>query len=389
MNEKIVGVNLGGWLVLEKWMTPHLFDNTVADDEYYLAHDLHKDTFTNLIKTHRHEFITSRDLSMIKAQGFNTLRVPVPYFIFGDVEPFVGCIENLDWLMVEAKYYGLKVLIDLHTVPLSQNGFDNGGISGVCRWSQDQNSINFTYSVLERLATRYKDSEALLGIELLNEPITEKMWQAMDVPNRYKARDEELALGSKPNSIEFIKDFYKEGIERLRHILKDEIAIMIHDAFEIDKWEEFYDQSKYKNLILDTHQYIMVLEANGCKHDLDSYLKAIDENFTKPIAEISKHIDVVCGEWCLFNSLCAGHDTKAGLAQFDKEQNLEENLLDEKELRATYQALCKAQLQAFNQSLGYFYWNYKLLLDEVKNPCFKGWSSWDLGVCLAHKWFNL
>ena len=100
---------------------------------------------------------------------------------------------------------------------------------------------------------------------------------------------------------------------------------MIHDAFEIDKWEEFYDQSKYKNLILDTHQYIMVLEANGCKHDLDSYLKAIDENFTKPIAEISKHIDVVCGEWCLFNSLCAGHDTKAGLAQFDKEQNLEEN----------------------------------------------------------------
>ena len=98
---------------------------------------------------------------------------------------------------------------------------------------------------------------------------------------------------------------------------------------------------------------------------------------------------MVCGEWCLFNSLCAGHDTKAGLAQFDKEQNLEENLLDEKELRATYQALCKAQLQAFNQSLGYFYWNYKLLLDEVKNPCFKGWSSWDLGVCLAHKWFNL
>ena len=147
------------------------------------------------------------------------------------------------------------------------------------------------------------------------------MWQAMDVPNRYKARDEKLALGSKPNSIEFIKDFYKEGIERLRHILKDEIAIMIHDAFEIDKWEEFYDQSKYKNLILDTHQYIMVLEANGCKDDLDSYLKAIDENFTKPIAEISKHIDVVCGEWCLFNSLCAGHDTKAGLAQFDKEQN--------------------------------------------------------------------
>nr|AIA95584.1 CAZy families GH5 protein [uncultured Lactococcus sp.] len=32
--DKIKGTNLGGWLVLEKWMTPHLFDNTNADDEY-------------------------------------------------------------------------------------------------------------------------------------------------------------------------------------------------------------------------------------------------------------------------------------------------------------------------------------------------------------------
>ena len=32
----IKGVNLGNWLVLEKWMSPHLFDGTMAEDEYYL-----------------------------------------------------------------------------------------------------------------------------------------------------------------------------------------------------------------------------------------------------------------------------------------------------------------------------------------------------------------
>lgn len=32
----IKGVNLGNWLVLEKWMNPALFDGTTADDEYYL-----------------------------------------------------------------------------------------------------------------------------------------------------------------------------------------------------------------------------------------------------------------------------------------------------------------------------------------------------------------
>ena len=30
----IKGVNLGNWLVLEKWMNPALFDGTTADDEY-------------------------------------------------------------------------------------------------------------------------------------------------------------------------------------------------------------------------------------------------------------------------------------------------------------------------------------------------------------------
>ena len=29
----VKGVNLGNWLVLEKWMSPGLFDGTTAEDE--------------------------------------------------------------------------------------------------------------------------------------------------------------------------------------------------------------------------------------------------------------------------------------------------------------------------------------------------------------------
>lgn len=43
--EKINGVNLGNWLVLEKWMCPALFDSTTAEDEYYLAHQLSPQMF--------------------------------------------------------------------------------------------------------------------------------------------------------------------------------------------------------------------------------------------------------------------------------------------------------------------------------------------------------
>lgn len=36
---------------------------------------------------------------------------------------------------------------------MSQNGFDNGGISGVCKWAQLPDEVEFVLSVLERLAT--------------------------------------------------------------------------------------------------------------------------------------------------------------------------------------------------------------------------------------------
>lgn len=34
---KVKGVNLGNWLVLEKWMNPALFEGTTAEDEYWAA----------------------------------------------------------------------------------------------------------------------------------------------------------------------------------------------------------------------------------------------------------------------------------------------------------------------------------------------------------------
>ncbi len=69
-------------------------------------------------------------------------------------------------------------------MPGSQNGFDNGGISGVCKWSKKPESVEFTLSVLERLAKRYGKRSELWGIQILNEPITERMWNIMDVPSQ-------------------------------------------------------------------------------------------------------------------------------------------------------------------------------------------------------------
>ena len=93
---KVKGVNLGNWLVLEKWMSPSLFDGTTAEDEYYLPTQLSKEVYEAKIKIHRSEYITERDFTRIKSMGMDAVRIPVPYFIFGDREPFIGCIEELD-----------------------------------------------------------------------------------------------------------------------------------------------------------------------------------------------------------------------------------------------------------------------------------------------------
>ena len=163
-NMKIKGVNLGNWLVLEKWMNPALFEGTTAEDEYYLPRQLSPEVYEARIRIHRSEYITERDFVTIKRMGLESVRIPVPYFIFGDREPFIGCIEELDKAFNWAEKYGLTILIDLHTVPMSQNGFDNGGISGVCKWAQNPDEVEFALSVLERLAERYGTRKGLLGI---------------------------------------------------------------------------------------------------------------------------------------------------------------------------------------------------------------------------------
>ncbi len=72
----------------------------------------------------------------------------MPYFIFGDREPFIGCVEELIVLLL-GRNAGLKIWLDLHTAPDSQNGFDNGGIKRCVQVSESE-EVEFELTVLER-----------------------------------------------------------------------------------------------------------------------------------------------------------------------------------------------------------------------------------------------
>ena len=384
---KVKGVNLGNWLVLEKWMSPALFDGTTAEDEYYLPRQLSREVYEARIKIHRSEYITERDFVTIKSMGMEAVRIPVPYFIFGDREPFIGCIEELDKAFNWAEAYGLQVLIDLHTAPLSQNGFDNGGISGVCKWAQNPEEVEFVLTVLERLAKRYGTRKGLWGIEIINEPVTENMWKIMNVPERYPAVDPELAEGSGPVTLDFLKKFYKEAYDRIRAYMPEEKYVVIHDGFELKVWKDYMQEEKYKNVVLDTHQYLMVAESNGCEQTVEGYTTYIKEHFKKDIEEMENYFPVICGEWCLFNSLACGWDTKGGQSVLNGLDGEVESAVTAEEKKKIYQAVAEAQLAAWNAGSGYFYWSYKLLTDTINTKGWTGWDSWDLGRCVDFGWF--
>ena len=64
-------------------------------------------------------------------------------------------------------------------------------------------------------------------------------------------------------------------------------------------------------------------------------------------------------------------------------------MVSAEEKKQIYNAVAKAQLDAWDAGSGYFYWSYKLLTDTVNTPGWVGWDSWDLGRCVDFGWFPI
>ena len=59
--DKIIGTNLGNWLVLEKWMQPFIFKGTRAEDETWLNRNVPQEKLWPMMKEHRDTYVTEED----------------------------------------------------------------------------------------------------------------------------------------------------------------------------------------------------------------------------------------------------------------------------------------------------------------------------------------
>lgn len=383
---------MGGWLVLEPWITPSIFEagGSSAVDEWTLCANLGYDEALRRLSSHWKSWITASDFYNIASAGMNHVRIPVGYWAVIPIrgEPFVqGQLDILDQAVGWARDAGLKVIIDLHggeksekgpicfqtgrltwwtgekiLAPGSQNGFDNSGHRGPINW-QKELTINQTLDAVQALSERYvKDTDVVTIIEALNEPF---------VPGGVQ--------------LDPLRQFYYDSWGRLHSISQDTV-LMIHDGFQdVHSWNGYMGpNSGFWYVMLDTHHY-QVFD-NGLLGDkVSQHIKTACSFGKDELVGADKW--TVVGEWTGAMTDCAkylngrgngarydgsytqGSTYHGSCASFKQGSVQSLSTKDKTNLRR----FIEAQLDAFETRTGWIYWTWTT----------EGAPEWDMKKQLA------
>ncbi|OQW76032.1 MAG: glucan 1,3-beta-glucosidase [Proteobacteria bacterium ST_bin11] len=340
--KQLRGVNLGGWLVLEKWMTPSLFDGLNARDETSWCVELGSEAQTRL-KRHWRNFITRADFAWLAEIGINAVRIPVGYWLFGADYPhhhsfgasrypfIVGGVDILDSAFDWAEEFGLRIVVDLHAAPGCQNGFDNGGIQDVCEWHTQEAYIDYSLETLERLARRYGKRGALHGIQVLNEP----RWD----------------LGT-----DLLRRYTTAAYGRIRcYCPPERVAVVFHDGFRsFREYAGFLQPPEHSNVIFDIHRY-QCFVPEDVDRDIYQHLQKVVCDWKAEADEIICELGLptYVGEWSL------GLDAKIAALWAQGPFDHTDSEMGDLQFNIACRGYAAAQLAVFEKYLGWFFWSYK------------------------------
>ncbi|KAJ8453447.1 hypothetical protein ONZ45_g19714 [Pleurotus djamor] len=191
-------VNLGGLFQLEPFISPELFQRFPgAVDEWTLTTLMAADTANGglrQLEEHYRTFITEEDMAQIAGAGLNWIRLPIPFWAVdiwngteghspNTLEPFLAktswkyIVRVLGW----ARKYGIRVCLDLHSMPGSQNGYNHSGKLGQVNFlygnmgiANAQRGLSYIRTITE-FANRPEWRNVVLVFGIVNELLTRQV----------------------------------------------------------------------------------------------------------------------------------------------------------------------------------------------------------------------
>jgi endoglucanase len=164
------GTNLGNWMVREGYMFHFEGGPQSAREIAALANELlGPEAAEKFWKAYLDRYVTRDDIQFLKRAGFNSIRVPIHYKYFDsdNAEGFALLDRVVEW----SREAGLYVVIDMHAAPGGQTGANIDDSWGYPWLYDSPQEHQHAIDIWKRIATRYRDSETVLGYDLLNEPI--------------------------------------------------------------------------------------------------------------------------------------------------------------------------------------------------------------------------
>ncbi len=175
------GINLGGWLLMESWMSP------VEDENEEMAYSDIIDILTNrfgkfkahqLVGLYENNFITEADFTNIARLGFNCVRIPFWYgnFMTSDGEWLTYDTDDnpgfrrLDFALRLCDKYNLYAILDMHGCPGGQSMNHSTGTIGKNELYTDEKNLAAMERLWAEIAKRYKNNVCVAAYDIMNEP---------------------------------------------------------------------------------------------------------------------------------------------------------------------------------------------------------------------------
>ncbi|KAE8228181.1 hypothetical protein CF326_g6898 [Tilletia indica] len=364
VNDKVRGVNLGNWLVLEPWMDNNASQVLNANainapgahvviDEYTMGLYLDPEFLTQFFTDHFESWITEDDFRQIAAAGLNHVRIPIGHWAFPDcIEANVAYqplnrFDKLKQGVMWAQKYNLKVWIDLHGTPGSQNGYPGSGRAGAAHWPNnatfmDMTQKAFNYLVEEFTKSTYKGT--VTAIQPVNEPI-----------GAYQKNVQTLLNSYYPWSWDALA--YPNGVNNAA----SSVMLVTHDAWQgLSYWQSFYNQTQSERVMMDAHPYFVYgpQETNST----DSF--RLDEvcQYGLKITQSQRYYPTVAGEWSIG---APNGDNIPALRDLPNSDQVIFPYTNKYPFTQRYMQFLainfRAQQQVYEEGSGWMFWNWKHL----------------------------